>query len=79
MGTKVNHVDVVNSLTDPLECVREVVTACTDYLKISEEERTKRQQHLRSALAERQPIFSTEHFMKEICEFVDKELQPTIT
>ena len=44
MGTKNNHVDVVNAFTDPLECVREVVTACTDYLKIAEEERTKRQE-----------------------------------
>ncbi|WP_052001896.1 hypothetical protein [Lyngbya aestuarii] len=44
MGSKVNHVDVVNSLTDPLECVREMVTACTDYLTIAEEERTKRQE-----------------------------------
>ncbi|EAW33391.1 hypothetical protein [Lyngbya sp. PCC 8106] len=44
MGTKVNHVDVLNSLTDPLESVREIVTACTDYLKIAEEERTKRQE-----------------------------------
>jgi hypothetical protein len=44
MGTKVNHVDVVNSLTDPLESVREIVKACTDYLKIAEEERTKRQE-----------------------------------
>ncbi len=44
MGTKVNHVDVLNAFTNPLESVREIVTACTDYLKIAQEERTKRQE-----------------------------------
>lgn len=36
---------------------------------------SEKQQQLRTALEDRQKIFSTEHFMKEICEFVDNDLQ----